>query len=354
MARIIYAVAGEGYGHSSRAHLVGQRLIDAGHELIFVSSQRALLYLSQYFGEQVKEVFGLGFDYHKGYVSPTATIKKNFIGLCRSHKINRRLYDQYYRPFKPDLVITDFEPFTGWWAWRNRVPFISLGHENFIIKCRLEHDLRNIFSRFNATVVTRCMYAGAKVYIIINFYKTPLRGRSTILAPPIIRPVVSTLKPGVGNFIVVYTTTGIHKEKMLNILNSFKDNRFYVYGFNQSYEQGNCILKERSTEGFLRDLADSRGIIATAGFSLISECLYLKKKMLLLPIAGQYEQIINAYYMEKLGLGVRTRRLDAQSLDRYLTELEKPMPENDRIIWPDNEKFFEIFAEVMKQFNISI
>ena len=32
MARIIYGVAGEGFGHSSRSHLIGQRLIDAGHD----------------------------------------------------------------------------------------------------------------------------------------------------------------------------------------------------------------------------------------------------------------------------------------------------------------------------------
>jgi len=29
MARIIYAVAGEGFGHSSRSHLIGQRLLEA-------------------------------------------------------------------------------------------------------------------------------------------------------------------------------------------------------------------------------------------------------------------------------------------------------------------------------------
>ena len=53
MAKIIYAVAGEGFGHSSRSHLIGQRLIDAGHDCVFVGSQKSLLYLKQYFGERV-------------------------------------------------------------------------------------------------------------------------------------------------------------------------------------------------------------------------------------------------------------------------------------------------------------
>ena len=60
MAGIIYAVAGEGFGHSSRSHLIGQRLIDAGHDCGFVGSQKSLLYLKQYFGQRVKAIFGPG------------------------------------------------------------------------------------------------------------------------------------------------------------------------------------------------------------------------------------------------------------------------------------------------------
>jgi len=74
MARIIYAVAGEGFGHASRAHLVGQRFLDAGHDVIFATSHRGLLYLRECFGERATEIFGLTFDYSKGYVDPVATV----------------------------------------------------------------------------------------------------------------------------------------------------------------------------------------------------------------------------------------------------------------------------------------
>ena len=42
---------------------------------------RALLYLRQYYGERVKEIFGLTFDYSKGYVDPVATVWKNLVRL---------------------------------------------------------------------------------------------------------------------------------------------------------------------------------------------------------------------------------------------------------------------------------
>jgi hypothetical protein len=69
--------------------------------------------------------------------------------------------------------------------------------------------------------------------------------------------------------------------------------------------------------------------------------------MLALPLAGQYEQIINGHYIEKLGLGVSAENLDEQVLGRFLNQLDQPMPDDGRIIWPDNERFFEIFDAVL-------
>lgn len=39
MAKILYGVAGEGFGHSSRSELFGRRLIEAGHEVMFAASR---------------------------------------------------------------------------------------------------------------------------------------------------------------------------------------------------------------------------------------------------------------------------------------------------------------------------
>jgi len=347
MARIIYAVAGEGFGHASRAHLIGQRLIDAGHDVMFVASQKSLVYLRQYFGEKVKEIFGLGFYYERGYVEPLATIKKNLFAFPRGHTLNKRLFKQHFEPFGPDLVITDFEPFSGWWAWRHGVPFISIDHEHFLVMCKLEHKLRNTFSRLNGTVVARCHYVGASTYIVINFFRVPVKKSCVVLAPPIIRPIVTSLKPSHGEHIIVYSSIGTQEEQLLEVLQSFGNYRFLVYGFNKNEQKKNCTFKKRSTEGFLTDLANARGVVAFAGSSLISECMYLKKKMLMLPLAGQYEQIINAQYIEKLGLGRSAHQLNKDVLSRFLSRLDEPMPKDDRIIWPDNEKFFQTFQSVL-------
>jgi uncharacterized protein (TIGR00661 family) len=347
VAKIIYGVAGEGFGHSSRSHLIGQRLLDAGHDVMFVGYKKSLTYLKQYFGERVREIFGLSFAYEDGRVDKSETLKRNLLNLPEGNRQNDELFKKYFEPFGPDLVISDFEPFSAWWAWRNRVPFISIDHEHMLTLCELEHAQKNWFSRLTSSIVTTCYYVGAVAYIIINFFKTPLRIDSAVLAPPVIRPVVGELRTTHGEQILVYSTSGKGEERLQEVAGRFPEQKFCVYGFSEGGEYGNCVFKERSTEGFLADLASCRGVIASAGFSLISECLYLKKKMLVLPVAGQYEQIINAHYMEKLGLGVSAERLDEATLGRFLNKLDEPMPSDERILWPDNERFFEILQDTL-------
>ena len=59
-----------------------------------------------------------------------------------------------------------------------------------------------------------------------------------------------------------------------------------------------------SETGFVDDLASARAVIAGGGFSLMGEAVYLHKPMLSVPLAGQFEQVLNARYLEKLGYGL--------------------------------------------------
>jgi uncharacterized protein (TIGR00661 family) len=335
-------------------HLIAQRFLDAGHDVLFVSAHRGLLYLRQYYGERVKEIFGLTYEYSRGYVQPLATIRKNLSYATVGLRMNKQLFNQVYGPFKPDLVVTDFEPFSSWWAWYNKVPLVSLDNEHMLIMCKLEHRLRNVFPRITSAFVTRLHCFGAQAYVMINFFRAPLKHPRAVLASPVVREVVTALTPSNQGHIVVYSTTGTHEDQLREATAQFPGRKFLVYGFNKAQEAGNCLFKERSTEGFLLDVAGAAGVIASAGFSLMSECLYLRKRMLLLPLGGQYEQIINAHYAEKLGLGVSSPWLTKEALDRFLRQIDEPMPQDERILWPDNRKFFEVLQGVLSRLDAPV
>ena len=65
---------------------------------------------------------------------------------------------------------------------------------------------------------------------------------------------------------------------------------------------GELVYRPFSETGFLDDLRTARGVIAGGGFSLLSECVYLHKPALSLPVAGQFEQTLNARYLERARL----------------------------------------------------
>ena len=53
--------------------------------------------------------------------------------------------------------------------------------------------------------------------------------------------------------------------------------------------------------------------------------------------------------MQKLGLGISSEKLDEAVLSRFLDKLDKPMPGDESIIWPDNDKFFDIFQSELNK-----
>ena len=71
-------------------------------------------------------------------------------------------------------------------------------------------------------------------------------------------------------------------------------------------------------------------MITNAGFELVSEALYLGKRLLVKPLARQTEQASNALAVDMLGLGIVMKELDRNSVSRFLKS-----PGIDPINYPD-------------------
>ncbi|MHC4551625.1 MAG: MJ1255/VC2487 family glycosyltransferase [Planctomycetota bacterium] len=352
MAKILYGVAGEGFGHSSRSELIGQRLVEAGHQVVFAASRKSYNYLKPTFHRKVRPVYGLSFHYHDGKVHPLRTVLQNIHGLPDGMVINHRLFNKMAKNFKPDVVISDFEPFSAWWAWANRVPCVSVDHEHLLTCCELDKEPQFWRERFLANAVTRGYHTFADAYVILNFFQTPKKNKRATLTPPVIRNAVRQYSPETQEHIVIYSTDGGRnmQDKLLDMVRPFTQHRFFIYGFNEDRDMGNCVFKKTATQGFLTDLATCRGVIASAGFSLLSECLHFQKPMLLVPVQEQYEQILNAYYIEKLGLGHRTDKICRNSIARFLRNIDTlPGGNHPTVEYPDNERFFRLFNETFNR-----
>jgi uncharacterized protein (TIGR00661 family) len=80
-------------------------------------------------------------------------------------------------------------------------------------------------------------------------------------------------------------------------------------------------FKAFSKQGFLNDLASCKAVMATAGFTLMTESFYLRKPYLALPMRGQFEQEINAFLLARLKYGINLRRTNSETVGHFLYRL---------------------------------
>jgi uncharacterized protein (TIGR00661 family) len=317
MAKIIYGIAGEGSGHSMRARVILEHLKKKGHKIKIFSHDRGYDNLKDDF--DCTDIFGLRFVYEKNKVRYLKTFMKNLNELGPAGK-SLGLINKTIREFKPDFVFSDFEPLTGLAARLNNVPLLSIDNQHRITNFSLHMPVGFTKDIYTAKAVINLINPGAKAYLVTSFFESKVKRKNTHIVPPVIRDVIYDLKPKKGNYILVYVTSKF--DGIVKVLKQM-DEKFIVYGLEKDERDGNITYKMPSKDGFLHDLANCKAVISTAGFTLLSETLYLKKPFCAIPIKGQFEQIINAFYLQKLGYGKFVRKLTKKQLENFLESMPK-------------------------------
>ena len=127
------------------------------------------------------------------------------------------------------------------------------------------------------------------------------------------------VRPEKQDHILVYVTSGY--ESLLQELARFGREQFRVYGYDRDQQDGVLQFKPFSRDGFVHDLATAKAVISTAGFTLISEALSLRKPYLALPMQGQFEQQLNGYQLRKLGYGTSVDEVTSMVIGDFLYRL---------------------------------
>jgi uncharacterized protein (TIGR00661 family) len=315
MANILYGVNGEGSGHSTRAKEVIRHLQVKGHAVHVVSFDRGLRNLSE--SCEVTEIFGFRFAYVNNRMRYRRTLAKNLIKAPRAARSMARLLRQM-KEWKIELVITDFEPLSCHAGRRLRLPVISIDNQHCITNTQVTLPPRFRRDAAAAKMITRLMTPHAEVYLVTSFFAARVKRRNTFVFPPILRSEVLATRPTAGEHVLVYVTSPAPElARLLKMVRA----SFVAYGFDKEGQEGNILFKKPSMESFLADLAGCQAIIANAGFSLVSEALYLGKPYLAVPVAQQFEQIFNAYHLNQTGYGAWWRELNKERVESFLFNL---------------------------------
>jgi uncharacterized protein (TIGR00661 family) len=303
--KILYAVQATGNGHISRAMELLPYLKNYGDVDIFLSGNNSSLQLS--FPVKYRSR-GLSLYYTcKG----TLSYSKTFLAFSplRIRKEMTELPVEKY-----DLVLNDFECITSLACAYKKIPSVNFGHQASFVSENTPRPAEK--SRIGEWILKN--YAKASYYLGLHF-----RQYDDFILPPVIKKEISEACPSDKKHICVYLPS--YCEAVLEkYFHELPDYNFQVFsGETQKEKQSrNILFLPVDKHLFNTSLITCHGIITGAGFETPAEALKLGKKLMVMPIKGQYEQACNAAALEKLGVK-KIDRLDDDFMDHFSNWINK-------------------------------
>ncbi len=352
--RILYGVVGEGMGHATRSAVVLSHLLARGHELRVVVSGRAHGFLTERCRHEdsltLDEIHGLTLRYFGNRLDRAGSLFWNLRKMPKAVRKNIKVYRKVAEDkFRPELVISDFESFAALYGLNHRLPVVSIDNMQILNRCRHEKGLKKRLS-FDfrlARLAVKTKVPKAYHYLVSTFFYPPVRRKFTTLVPPILRDEIVGAKREPGEHVVVYQRA-VNQDALVKILKTLPYT-FEVYGADKNETDSNVTLHAFSGTDFLEDLKTARAVVAGGGFSLMSEAVSLRIPMLAVPIENQYEQELNARYLEKLGYGRWSRKLTSDAIDGFLKDTDACAEALRRYEREDNAKLFACLDEIVEK-----
>ncbi len=300
--KILYAIQGTGNGHASRALEIVPYLQKRAEVDILISGYQCEL---QFPFDIKYKLNGLSFIFgKKGGIDLWETLRKS--------KFNRLWKEIKTVPVQEyDLIINDFEPVTAWACKLRNVPIISLSHQNAVAD---ENAPKYGSFKFEKLILK--YYAPAK-----NKFGFHFKTYSSATFLPIIRKEIrykNTINK--GHYTVYLPAYG--DKKLIKILSRFKTVKWQVFSkhTNQFQLHNNITIHPINGKEFIKSIASSSGVLCGAGFETPAEALYLKKKLMVIPMKNQYEQQCNALALKEMGVPVlkKLNKKQIPKIDKWL------------------------------------
>jgi len=141
-------------------------------------------------------------------------------------------------------------------------------------------------------------YARASFYIGLHFQQY-----DDFILPPVIKKEINIAQPADKGFFAVYLPSYC-ENIMEKYFHPLAPVRFHIFSWQTKNikQSGNITFIPVDKVLFNEALINCSGIITGGGFETPVEALKLEKKLMVIPISGQYEQQCNAAALELMGI----------------------------------------------------
>jgi uncharacterized protein (TIGR00661 family) len=283
--KILYGIQGTGNGHLSRGDFI-YSLLKKHFNYVDVLISGDNYSLSPKMPIKYKNK-GVTFSITNGSIDYIKTL------------VNLDLFTSFFQqqkiPFENyDLIITDFEPITAWASVRYKIPSIHISHQASFIDSKVPRPTeRSIIGEYVLKY-----FCPTNDYIGLHY-----RNYGPNISEPIILEHIYNCKVEEKNHITIYLPW-YEDDFLFNFFEKFKELQFHIFSKKATSlnQVGNILFHPISKLSFLESMRTSFGVICNSGFQTTSEVLHLGKRLLTIPVKGQYEQLCNVEALNQIGV----------------------------------------------------
>ena len=282
--KVLYAIQGTGNGHLSRAEDIVPYLRKRCQVDILVSGTQSQLTPSFSIDYQLR---GMSF----------MSSKKGKVDLVKT-AVNTNIFKFFkeisqFPAKKYDLIISDFEPISAWSAKYHGVKSVELSHQAAVFHPNSPKPLEK--SRIGNFILGNYCPSYHKYGFHFESY-------ASSIFTPVIRENIRQLESENRGHYTVYLPA-YHDDFIVQTLMHFNA-EWQVFSKYATcrYRVNNVWVNPIDAENFTESLRTSEGVLCGAGFELPAEALFLNKKLMVIPMMGQYEQLCNAESLKKMGV----------------------------------------------------
>jgi len=324
--KIFYAVQATGNGHIARAIELMPYLQQYGTVDVFLSGSNSSLNINLPVRYKSK---GISLHYtQKGGLDYTKMLHE--FSARRVWKEAKDLPVENY-----DCVVIDFDSISALSCRLKKIPCIGFGHQASF----QSPDTPRPWQKSIRGEWILKYYAPASTYVGLHF-----KQYDSFIFNPVIKDAVLKADPEDKGHITVYLPH-YTDESVIKHLRMLKDFEFHLFSKKAKGVSAaqNITIIPVDNNAFNQSMLSCHGMITGAGFETPAEVLYLGKKLICLPIKGQYEQLCNAAALKDFNVPV-VDAITKEFSETVKNWLKQPFPKKLQLVHSTTQ----IVAHVMK------
>ncbi|GAB2628292.1 glycosyltransferase family protein [Belliella aquatica] len=343
--KFLFIIQGEGRGHMTQAIALADILENAGHEVVAScigkSKRREIpAFVYQNLKSPIHPIESPNFetDANHKQILLGKTLRTNFFKI-RTFQRSLRKIDALVKELEPDIIVNFYDLLGGMYnlIFRPKAQFWVIGHQYMIHHPEFKFAKAKGLEKQLFKLNTKLTAMGADKIFGLSFIELENNPNSKFkVIPPLLRKAIFDLEIQEGDFILTYMVNPGYGEEVIHFAEENPQIKIEAFwdknGVEKIYQPSpNLIFHQVDDKLFLQKMASCKGLICTSGFESICEAMYLGKPVMMIPVAGQYEQACNALDAMAAGAGISHYEFDFRLFDHYLSTHE--FEENEMRTW---------------------